>query len=258
MRILPVLDLKAGQVVRGIGGRRHEYRPIVSRLTAAAEPCAIAQAFRDHFGLTELYLADLDAIAGAAPSLAIYAALRALGCTLWVDAGVREPAAAERLAGAGIEQVVVGLETVRGPAALDVICGELGGDRVVFSLDLKNGSPLGDTSAWGHADAFALAGRAVEAGVQSLIVLDLARVGTGTGAGTEAMCQRLARNHPRLLVAAGGGVRGVADLLRLKQCGVQAVLVASALHDGSLGREQLAELGLSFDQNQESSEMGAP
>ena len=35
MRVLPFLDLKGGQVVRGIAGRRSEYVPIRSPLTGA-------------------------------------------------------------------------------------------------------------------------------------------------------------------------------------------------------------------------------
>ena len=69
MRILPVIDLKGGLVVRGVAGRRQEYRPVVSRLTPSSRPIDVAGAFRDHLGLDHLYLADLDAIAGAAPAL---------------------------------------------------------------------------------------------------------------------------------------------------------------------------------------------
>src|SRR5262245_32896730 len=125
MRVIPVLDLKDGQVVRGIAGRRHEYRPVVSRLTPSSQPADVARAFRDHLGLTELYLADLDAIAGAPPALPAYAAVRALGLRLWVDAGVRDLADAEPLAAAGIEGIVAGLETLRGPAALEGLCRAL-------------------------------------------------------------------------------------------------------------------------------------
>src|SRR5205085_4551536 len=85
MRVVPVLDLKGGHVVRGVGGRREEYRPVVSRLTDSSVPVDVATAFRDHLGLSEVYVADLDAIAGAGPALETYAALRDLGCTLWVD-----------------------------------------------------------------------------------------------------------------------------------------------------------------------------
>jgi phosphoribosylformimino-5-aminoimidazole carboxamide ribotide isomerase len=240
MRIIPVLDLKGGQVVHGIGGRREEYRPIVSQLTTSCLPADVALAFRDRLGLTELYLADLDAIAGAAPAGAVYADLHSLGCRLWVDAGVRDGAYARVVAAEGIEKVVVGLETVDGPASLEAICNDLGGERVIFSLDLKGGRPLVDVSAWGPPDNFALAARAVAAGVRGVIVLDLARVGTAGGVGTEDLCQRLAAAFPDIEVVAGGGVRDVTDLQRLRQCGVRAVLVASALHDGKLGPEHLA------------------
>src|SRR5436190_11036951 len=92
MLILPVLDLKNGQVVRGLAGRRHEYQPIVSRLTASCCPVEVACAFRAHFALTELYVADLDAIEGAPPAVRVYTALRSEGFRVWIDAGVRSVA----------------------------------------------------------------------------------------------------------------------------------------------------------------------
>ena len=41
MRIIPVLDVLGGCVVRGVGGRRDEYRPIVSKLCNSREPPAV-------------------------------------------------------------------------------------------------------------------------------------------------------------------------------------------------------------------------
>jgi len=234
MRIIPVLDIMAGQVVRGVAGRRSEYRPIVSRLTDSSQPLDVAQAFRTHFGLAEIYVADLDAIAGAAPAWPIHAELRAHGFRLWVDAGVRAREQAAALADQGIEGIVVGLETVPGPETLAALCQEFGSDRTIFSLDLKGGQPLGAASAWRASDAWGIALQAVELGVRRLIVLDLERVGMGAGAGTEELCGSLAQRFPLLEIVAGGGVRDQGDLGRLESCGVQAALVASALHDGRL------------------------
>ena len=64
MRIIPVIDLAAKTVVHAVAGRRNQYRPIESKLCESTSPIDIAQAFRSRFGLTELYLADLDAIQG--------------------------------------------------------------------------------------------------------------------------------------------------------------------------------------------------
>jgi phosphoribosylformimino-5-aminoimidazole carboxamide ribotide isomerase len=234
MLILPVLDLKKGVVVRGIAGRRQEYQPITSRLTASCQPLDVARAFRDHYGLTDLYLADLDAIAGASPSLAIYAALRAQGFRLRIDAGVCEMEDARPLASVGVEGIVAGLETIAGPRVLRELCGEFGSDRILFSLDLQEGRPLGNLSAWNTTTPWSIAEQAVQGGVRNIIVLDLARVGISRGTGTEDLCARVAANFPEVTVIGGGGVRNRADLDRLERLGVKAVLVASALHEGKL------------------------
>jgi phosphoribosylformimino-5-aminoimidazole carboxamide ribotide isomerase len=236
MRVVPVLDFMGGVVVRGIGGRRSEYRPIVSRLTSSSEPIAVAETFREQFGLTELYLADLDAIAGKPPALALFRALHSRGFSLWVDAGLRFASESLPLAEDGVERIVAGLETLAGPDELTNL-----GDRAVFSLDLKSGRPLG----WG-GDAWDIATMAIQRGVRRLLVLDLAQVGEGRGTGTETLCQRLVQSYAEVEISAGGGVRGIGDLTCLRACGVAAVLVASALHDGRLTRadiEHVADQG---------------
>lgn len=239
MRVLPVLDVRGGEVVRGIAGRRREYRPIVSRLVSSACPLKVAEAFRDHFGRTHLYLADLDAIAGAAPALPIFRDLHARGFRLWVDAGVRDATGAAVLAAAGVAGIVVGLETVQGPTALEQIVNRFGAERVIFSLDLKNGTALGDVASWKTSDVETIADQAARVGPRHLIVLDLARVGTGVGTGTEELCRRLATAHPQVEIAAGGGIRNTNDLQRLARIGTRTVLIASALHDGRLSRQDL-------------------
>jgi phosphoribosylformimino-5-aminoimidazole carboxamide ribotide isomerase len=226
MRIVGVLDLKGGAVVRGVAGRREQYRPIVSRLCRSAEPGEVARAMVGAYGLRELYLADLDAIAGSSPAWAVYDVVRRSGASLWIDAGLRTADDGLRLAEAGT--VVAGLETVAGLDVVERLARRLG-DRLVFSLDLRMGRPL----AWGP-DPEAVARSVVERGVRRLLVLDLTRVGVGRGTGTEELCARLAAAYPDVEVSAGGGVRGKADLERLAACGVRAALVASALHDGAL------------------------
>jgi phosphoribosylformimino-5-aminoimidazole carboxamide ribotide isomerase len=242
MQILPVLDLQNGLVVRGVAGRRHEYRPVVSTLTRSALPLDVARAFREHFNLTDLYVADLDALAGAPPALVIFEALLVNDFRLLVDAGIRHAADARPLTVAGIQGIIAGLETLAGPEVLRRLCAEIGPERVVFSLDLRGGQPLAPVSAWAGQDAWTIAREAGASGIRRLLVLDVARVGVSAGTGTEELCARLAAAEPPVEILAGGGVRDLADLRRLQQCGVNGVLVASALHDGRLRREDLRAL----------------
>lgn len=239
MRVIPVLDVKQEQVVRGVAGRRHQYRPVISRLTSSADPRAVAQAIRAHFGLSTLYLADLDAIGGGAPGVALYERLAGDGVCLWVDAGLHEASDAEGLLCAGVAGVVAGFESLAGPPALRQLCQTLQPEQILFSLDLKDGRLFGPVERWGTIEPREVARLAIEAGVRRLIVLDLARVGCDTGTGTEALCRDLRAAHPEVELIAGGGIRGREDIQRLAEAGVQAVLVASALHDGRLNREDL-------------------
>src|SRR5262249_31220252 len=135
--------------------------------------------------------------------------------------------------------LVAGLETLTGPSTLVDLIGTVGPVRLVFSLDLKNGQPLASL-AWATANVWAVAEIALTAGVRRVVVLDLARVGVGDGTGTEDWCRRLKKAEPGLEVLAGGGIRGPDDLRRLRDCGVDGVLVASALHDGRLTRADVS------------------
>jgi phosphoribosylformimino-5-aminoimidazole carboxamide ribotide isomerase len=240
MQVIPVLDICGGVVVRGIAGRRQEYRPIVTPLVASADVVEVAHGFRDHFGLNELYVADLDAIAGAPPALPIYDELIRHGFRLLVDAGIRDLTDAESLVDRGVSGIVAGLETLGGPDVLAKLCQAHGSGRIVFSLDLREGKPLGMTRAWNSDGPRGIAGQAYHCGARRMIVLDLSRVGVSDGTGTEELCSALMTSFPALSIIAGGGVRGVEDLLRMKERGIAGALVASVLHEERLTREQIA------------------
>lgn len=234
MRILPVLDVMRCQVVRGIAGRRSDYKPIVSRLTSSTAPVDVARAFREHFGFEELYCADLDAIAGKAPALQLYEDLKTQGFRLWVDAGLRRAPDAAPLLNHGVDSIIVGLETCSGPAMLAELLDRAPASRAVFSLDLKGGQALASTGDWPVREPFAIAADVVALGVRRLLVLDLAQVGVGAGVGTQPLCRRLRASYPMLEIAAGGGVRGLDDVHAMAAVGVDWLLAASALHNGRL------------------------
>lgn len=241
-RILPVLDLLGGVVVHGVAGRRDEYRPVVSRWTSSAEPLEVAQAIRAQFGLCELYIADLDAILERPANESAISLLVQDGFRLLVDAGVRDAEDGIRAQRLGADAVVAGLETLRGPRDLAELCRQLGPRNVVFSLDLKQGAPLGAAGAWGSDVPVDIAREAIAAGVRRMILLDLAQVGMGSGLSTLELGRQLRRSHPDLELITGGGVRGAEDLRTMRASGFDAALVATALHKGAVTRSDLDEL----------------
>ncbi len=242
MNVYPVLDLKGGLVVRGQGGDRASYKPVQSQLVDSAEPLRVARAFRDCLGLEELYVADLDGIGGSAPDFATLRCLLRDGFRLLVDAGVRVPADATAVAVLGAETVIAALETLPSPDALARVVEAVGSKRVIFSLDLKNGGLLCDSAGWPFDDAQAVAREAVRRGVERLLVLDLAQVGSGRGPGHVDFLTRWIREFPGVETLSGGGVRSARDLEVFAAAGVHGVLVASALHDGLITRSEIEHL----------------
>lgn len=247
MRVIPVVDLKDGVVVRGIAGERATYRPVESVLVAEPTPAAVGRAFVERLSLQQAYVADLDAIAGAEPDWQIYAELMTAGLLIWVDAGTANVERAKslaqfRAAGTSLARVIVGLETLASVEALVAMLSVIGRERLVFSLDLKEGRPLCPAGTWPDCGAERISQLALQAGVASMIVLDLAQVGTGGGLTTLELCRRIRGQSSDVELIAGGGVRGIEDLRRIAAAGCDGALVASALHDGKIGREELNAL----------------
>ena len=242
MRIIGVVDLLGGRAVHARAGRREGYQPVRSAAGAAVDGDALtlARAYVTRAGLTELYVADLDAIQGGAPQDAPIAAIAGLGTPFWLDAGISSVGPADQALDRGAAHVVVGLETLTTFESLKDICEAVGGDRVAFSLDLRHGKPVVASGGLQSGEsAPAVAVRAANAGASVVIVLDLARVGTSAGLDFDLIA-RVRAAVPELSLLAGGGVRGQDDLAHLADCGCDGALVATAVQDGRIGAAEVA------------------
>lgn len=234
MRVIPVLDLLNSVVVRGVGGRRDEYRPIESRIAVSSNPLDVANAFREQFGLSTLYVADLDAILRGELNSDVLCELAGEGFELLVDAGIRNAADADMVLAAGATRVIAGLETWPLLSSLEMLTYHLGPEQLLFSLDLKAGRLVRTFKDLIGDEPMDVAAAVLEAGVQQMIVLDVAAVGMSGGVPTLPLCQAIREFAPRSQLITGGGIRSADDLSTLRDGGIDGVLVASALHDGSM------------------------
>lgn len=234
--MLPVLDVLGGVVVRGVGGRRSEYRPWISPICPTASVAEAAQAFAGA-GFSEVYLADLDALSGRPPNLDAWRTVAEAGLGLWLDAGAAEPDEIKRLAKMLEElsprrRLILPLERLAGPLGLTELRAAAG-DSGVFSLDLRGGRPNCLAGPWRATSPEQIAEEAIAAGFATLIVLDVAAVGGGGGIPTLELCTWIKRRHPGVTIVSGGGVRGVEDLRAARDAEIDRVLAASCLHDGA-------------------------
>jgi phosphoribosylformimino-5-aminoimidazole carboxamide ribotide isomerase len=226
MRIIPVLDLLNGRVVRAKGGQRAAYRPWISRLSPDAEPATVLRSLLDLHALTTVYVADLNAIQRRGDNRSsIDLLLREFPAVeFWLDAGaatVTSPASRPR--------AVLGTESGVTPEALRVLEGRR--DEVVLSLDFNADGPIGDARLFADSTAWP----------DDVIVMHLPAIGMASGPALE-LARTLPSRRPRCRMHLAGGFRDLADLKRARAAGIDGALVATMLHDNDLAAADVAEL----------------
>lgn len=269
MLVIPVIDVRGGEAVAASRGDRARYRPLVTPLAASADPVAVALGLRSLFPFQALYVADLDGIEARSPDRVMQRRLAEAwpGSELWIDdgragadatGGGSPPALALPTRGRGpVAQVARrcvppplwgrtgGGDSRHPPSIATHIIGsesltsfhdyhrarEQAGADAPLSLDFRGDDFLGPRELLDDATLWP----------DRLIVMTLARVGSGEGPDLVRLASVIARAGDREVYAAGG-VRDVGDLRALRDIGAAGALVATALHAGRIGPTDLEEM----------------
>src|ERR1700730_7594970 len=106
--IVPVLDLKGGEVVHARAGERERYLPIRSHLAAGSAPAAVVDGLLSVAPFRRIYSADLDAIERRGDHRPVIADLarRHPGIEFWLDCGIATAAQAIAVADDGLTPVM--------------------------------------------------------------------------------------------------------------------------------------------------------
>ncbi|MGA3061215.1 MAG: HisA/HisF-related TIM barrel protein [Candidatus Bathyarchaeia archaeon] len=242
LKVIPVIDILNGIVVHAVKGKRKDYQPLQSTLCKSVDSIEVAKTFKN-LGFSELYVADLDAIAGDSVNFQVFKGItEETGLKLIVDAGVADIETAKKLLDCGVSKIVIGTETLRNKGFVDEAVRLFGSECVIISLDLKDEKVLVQPVFDGSKNPMRLLREFKEIGVSRVIVLDLTRVGSGEGVNEDFLKKVL--KTVAMDVYAGGGVRDLEDLVKLKDLGVSGVLVATALHSGKISIEKLKQADL--------------
>ncbi len=223
MEIVPVLDVMRGEVVHAVAGDRSRYGPVRdSVLVSSSDPCVLLERVCE-MGFKRVYIADLDAIMHNIVTVdEIVRHAHTLGLEVLVDAGRAGLARADE----PNVTYVIGTEYLR-PDELQQVTGR------ALSLDMDG---VHVRTLEGHLHYRSVLSMLTRHRPRLVIMLRLDLVGTGRGLDdlTVRVIEDLERALPETEILYGGGVRGVEDLIALARLHVRGVLVATALHRGSI------------------------
>ena len=228
MEVIPAIDLKDGCCVRLFQGDFNQ------ETVFSDDPLAMALSWQEQ-GAHRLHVVDLDgAIQGKPTHLDVISAIvRALDIPIQVGGGIRDIATADAWLEVGVDRVVIGTAAVRDPDMVVEVCKKHGRQRVVVSVDAKEG--LVALHGWkesSNVTVLELANQMADIGVVRLLYTDIARDGALTGPDFEG--NTLLAEESGLAVLASGGVASVQHIKELLPTGVEGVIVGRALYTGAV------------------------
>ena len=233
MIVIPAIDLRNGQCVRLLQGRK-------SDVTVYNEdPIAVAKEFAAA-GAQMIHVVDLDgAFSEGANRTVVKRVVETVNVPVEFGGGIRSLDDAQQLCDAGVARVVLGTLAGESPELLKEFVSRFS-SRICAGIDARDGRVM--TRGWEAATplmAVDLARAVADAGVERIIYTDIARDGMLSGPNIEQTLAvvRAANVH----VTASGGVSSLDDIKRLRDTNeprLDSVIVGKALYEGKFKLEE--------------------
>jgi len=238
-RIIPCLDIKNGQVVKGVR---------FIDIKKAGDPVERARLYDQH-GADELVFLDITASHEGRDTLVDLVARVAseVFIPLTVGGGVNNLPDIRRLLSAGADKVAINTAAIKNPEFVREAAARYGDQCIVVAIDAKRVSAKGEPPRWEiftHGgrkatgiDALQWAHKMADYGAGELLVTSMDR--DGTKSGFDLKLTRAISDNVDIPIIASGGVGSLEDLHDGLEIGrADAVLAASIFHYGSFTIQQ--------------------
>jgi imidazole glycerol-phosphate synthase subunit HisF len=225
-RIIACLDVRAGQVVKGVN---------FEGLRSAGDPAELARRYNAE-GIDELVILDITATIERRRALAdtIRAVARELFIPLAVGGGIRTEADADVAIDAGADKVSLNTAALSQPSLITALADRYGSQAVVVAIDAK---AAGDRfavyarsgQAAANRDAVEWAREAESRGAGEILLTSIDR--DGTKAGFDCPLTAAVSTAVSIPVIASGGAGGLEHFVDVFTAGrADAALAASVFH----------------------------
>lgn len=230
--VFPAIDLRRGQVVRLKQGDP------ARQTTYSHNPANVARRWLQA-GAIWLHVVNLDGAFGevSAENLEALQAVLATGAQVQFGGGLRSLMEVEAVIELGAQRVILGTAAVEKPEMVQQAVSCFGAERVTVGIDARQNQV--QVRGWAQdtkIDPLTLAKHLRDDGVTTVIVTDISRDGMGRGVNT-SLAHSLAQ-QTGLAVIASGGVSSLIDVRRVRQAGLQGVIIGRALYEGQFTLEQ--------------------
>jgi len=234
MKIIPAIDVINGRCVRLFKGDynfQKDYLP---------SPFEVAKKI-EQAGFSDLHLIDLEgAKEGRVVNWPVIEQItQNTKLAVEVGGGVRAKDEVARLLALGVQRIMLGSLALQNPEILKDLLVAFGSEKIMVDIGWKDGGVY--YHGWqekADKEFEQVLKELLALGVNRILLTDVDKDGALQGPNF-GLYERVGRDFPELLVTASGGISSKSDLRRLKNSGVEAVVVGKAFHEGWLSLSDL-------------------
>lgn len=234
IEIIPAIDLIEGKCVRLTQG---DY---ATRKVYNEDPLEVTKAFEDA-GIRRLHVVDLDG--AKAGHIVNYRVLEKLAghTSLIIDfgGGLKQTKDVEIAFDCGAQMVTGGSIAVKDPETFTAWIARFGSERIILGADAKDRRIA--ISGWEEAtdaELLPFIQKYREQGIEKVICTDISRDGMLEGPAVD-LYQEILEAVPEIYLIASGGVSSIADIEKLAEANVPAVIFGKALYEGRITLKEL-------------------
>ena len=226
MKVIPAIDLMSGQVVRLYKGDKNQ------KTIYSEDPVSVAKQWEQD-GADMLHLVDLDATLGIGSNIeVIKKILSEVKIPVEVAGGLRDESIILDIAKL-CDRVVIGTLAFKNKQILKKILDSLGSEKIVISVDHKNGEIV--IHGWQDGTGLKLIESIKEflnMGFTEFLLTNVNRDGTLEGPDTEFLQQ--VTSFESINVIASGGISKSSDVSLVKEKNAFGVILGKALYENKI------------------------
>lgn len=234
IELIPAIDLIDGKCVRLTKGD-YDRKTVYNE-----DPVSQALEFQ-RLGFRRLHIVDLDG--AKSKHIVNDDVLKAITQTtdLIVDfgGGIKSEDDIEKAFKAGAHMVTIGSVAVTEPDMFMNWLGKYGAEKIILGADVRNG--MVSINGWkedSSEELLPFLEKYISAGVRNVLCTEISKDGTLTGPATD-LYRKVMAQYPHLHLIASGGVSCNADIHRLHENGIPAVVFGKAYYEGKIDIKEL-------------------
>ncbi|ACX72872.1 phosphoribosylformimino-5-aminoimidazole carboxamide ribotide isomerase [Methanocaldococcus vulcanius M7] len=237
MIVIPAVDLKDKKCVQLIQGD-----PTKKHLELE-DPVNVAKKWV-HDGAEYLHIVDLDAALGCGNNVdVIEKIVEEVNIPVEVGGGIRSLTIAKRLMDIGVDKIVVGTKAITDPTFLNELLSEIEREKIILAVECKQGKVA--IKGWKETinkNPIEIA-KKYEKKVGGILFTNVDVEGMLSGIKTDII-ETLVKNV-RVPIIYSGGITTLEDIKKLKEIGVDGVIIGSALYKGIINLKDALKISKS-------------